>query len=157
MDLLLFAPQYRPNLSSMIRSAEFYGFKRIYIYDKNDLIKPPTNKKGRADMAHMAKVWTAGAIDHIEIINIENPVEFLANYKGRTIGTIVNETATHLEDFQFEADDLIIFGSEKEGLPSETINQLTEAIYIPAKGVTDCLNVAVTFGIVVNSALLSLK
>lgn len=156
MDLLLFAPQYRPNLSSMIRSAEFYGFKRIYIYDKNDLIKPPTNKKGRADMAHMAKVWTAGAIDHIEIINIENPVEFLENYEGRTIGTIVNETATHLKDFQFEQKDLIIFGSEKEGLPTDIINQLTKAVYIPAKGVTDCLNVAVTFGIVVNSALLSL-
>jgi tRNA G18 (ribose-2'-O)-methylase SpoU len=156
MNLLLFAPQYRPNLSSMIRSAEFYGFKKIYIYDKNDLIKPPTNKKGRADMAHMAKVWTAGAIDHIEIINIENPVEFLENYEGRTIGTIVNEIATHLKDFQFEPADLIIFGSEKEGLPIDIINQLTESIYIPAKGVTDCLNVAVTFGIVVNSALLSL-
>lgn len=157
MNLLLFAPQYRPNLSSMIRSAEFYGFKRIYIYDKNDLIKPPTNKKGRADMAHMAKVWTAGAIDHIEIINIENPIDFLENYEGRTVGTIVNETATHLNNFQFEKTDLIIFGSEKEGLPTDIINQLTEAVYIPAKGVTDCLNVAVTFGIVVNSALLGLR
>jgi tRNA G18 (ribose-2'-O)-methylase SpoU len=157
MNLLLFAPQYRPNLSSMIRSAEFYGFKKIYIFDQNDLIKPPTNKKGRADMAHMAKVWTAGAIDHIEIISIENPVEFLENYDGRTIGTIVNETATHLKDFQFEKDDLIIFGSEREGLPTDIIDQLTAAVYIPAKGVTNCLNVAVTFGIVVNSALFSLK
>ena len=153
MDLLLFAPEYRPNLSSMIRSAEFYGFKRIYIYDKNDLIKPPTNKKGRANMAHMAKVWTAGAIDHIEIIRVEDPLEFLTNYEGRKIGTIVNEAAQHLNDFKFEANDLLIFGSERDGLPKDTIEILDEGVYIPQVGHTNCLNVAVTFGIVVHQAL----
>lgn len=141
----------------MIRSAEFFGFKKIYIYDKNDLIKPPTNKKGRANMAHMAKVWTAGAIDHIEIIRIEDVLLFLQNYHGRKVGTIVNDTAIHLEDFKFQQDDLIIFGSEKDGLPKETIETLDAALYIPAIGVTNCLNVAVTFGIVVQQALQSLK
>lgn len=157
MNVLLFAPEYRPNLSSMIRTAEFFGFKQIYIYDKNNLMKPPTNKKGRADMAHMAKVWTAGAIDHIEIIRIEDIIHFLKEYNGRTVGTIVNDTATHLSDFQFQKDDLIIVGSERDGLPSDVINIINEAIYIPAKGVTDCLNVAVTFGIVVQQALLNFK
>jgi tRNA G18 (ribose-2'-O)-methylase SpoU len=153
MDLLLFAPEYRPNLSSMIRTAEFYGFKRIYIYDENDLIKPPTNKKGRADMAHMAKVWTAGAIDHIEIIQVENVLEFLMNYEGRKVGTIVNETAKYLNDFQFESTDLLIFGSERNGLPADIIEIIDEAVYIPQIGETNCLNVAVTFGIVVHQAL----
>lgn len=157
MNLLLFAPEYRPNLSSMIRSAEFFGFKKIYIYDKNDLIKPPTNKKGRADMAHMAKVWTAGAVDYIDIIRIEDILDFLDNYEGRTVGTIVNETAKHLTDFQFEQEDLIIFGSEKEGLPQDIIDRINEAVYIPAIGHTNCLNVAVTFGIVVQQALISIK
>ena len=108
-------------------------------------------------MAHMAKVWTAGAIDHIEIVRIEDILSFLKNYNGRTVATIVNETATHLSDFQFEADDLIIVGSERDGLPQDIIDIINEAIYIPAKGVTDCLNVAVTFGIVVQQALLSIK
>lgn len=153
MKLLLFAPEYRPNLSSMIRTAEFFGFKEIYIYDENDLLKPPTNKKGRADMAHMAKVWTAGAIDHIDIIMIEDITTFLTNYQGRIVGTIVNESATHLVDFQFESDDLIIVGSERDGLPKGIVDSLHEAIYIPARGVTDCLNVAVTFGIVVQQAV----
>jgi tRNA G18 (ribose-2'-O)-methylase SpoU len=157
MDLLLFAPEYRPNLSSMIRTAEFYGFKRIFIYDKNDLIKPPTNKKGRADMAHLAKVWTAGAIDYIEVMQVENPVAFFENYKGRKVGTIVNQTAKHLNDFQFQKDDLLIFGSERDGLPSEMIELLDEAVYIPAIGQTDCLNVAVTFGIVIHQALASFR
>jgi len=152
MEVLLYGPQYRPNMSSMIRTAEFYGFKRIYIYDTNGLLKPPTTKKERANMAHMARVWTAGAVEHIEIIIIEDPIAFLQNHKGRKIGTLVNEQAKHLGDFKFAPTDLIIFGSEKEGLDKEAISLLDSAVYIPSLGKTNCLNVAVSFGVVVNKA-----
>lgn len=153
MDLLLFAPEYRPNMSSMIRSAEFFGFKRIYIYDQNGLMTPPDNKKGRSNMEHMARVWTAGAIHHIEIIKLDDPLTFLKEYKGRRVGTIVRETAHHLNDFQWQKDDLILFGSEKDGLPEEVIALLDAAVYIPSLGHTDCLNVAVSFGVVVEKAV----
>lgn len=158
MNVLLFAPEYRPNLSSMIRSAEFYGLDKVYIYDKNNLMLPPTHsKKARADMAHMAKVWTAGAIDHIEIIKIEEIDNFLSNYEGRKIATLVNQETKHLNDFQFEGSDLLIFGSEKEGLPPEALPLIDQSIYIPAVGHTPCLNVAVTFGIVLHQALKTLE
>ena len=106
-------------------------------------------------MKHMARVWTAGAVEHIDIIIIDDPVTFLQAHQGRKIGTLVNEQAIHLNDFSFQKDDLILFGSEKEGLPDDVIQQLNEAVYIPAIGHTNCLNVAVTFGIVVNKAVLS--
>lgn len=158
MNVLLFAPEYRPNLSSMIRSAEFYGLDKVYIYDKNNLMLPPTHsKKARADMAHMAKVWTAGAIDHIEIIKIEDINDFLSNYEGRKIATLVDTSAKHLNNFQFEAADLLIFGSEKEGLDPEVLPLIDQSIYIPAIGHTPCLNVAVTFGIVLHQALKTLE
>lgn len=158
MNVLLFAPEYRPNLSSMIRSAEFYGLDKVYIYDKNNLMLPPTHsKKARADMAHMAKVWTAGAIDHIEIIKIEDINDFLSNYEGRKVATLVDEKARHLNEVQFEATDLLIFGSEKEGLPSEVLPLINQSVYIPAIGHTPCLNVAVTFGIVLHQALKTLE
>jgi len=158
MNVLLFAPEYRPNLSSMIRSAEFYGLDKVYIYDKNNLMLPPTHsKKARADMAHMAKVWTAGAIDHIEIIKIEDINNFLSNYEGRKVATLVDEKARHLNEVQFEATDLLIFGSEKEGLPSEVLPLINQSVYIPAIGHTPCLNVAVTFGIVLHQALKTLE
>lgn len=158
MNVLLFAPEYRPNLSSMIRSAEFYGLDKVYIYDKNNLMLPPTHsKKARADMAHMAKVWTAGAIDHIEIIKIEDINNFLSNYEGRKVATLVDEKTRHLNEVQFEATDLLIFGSEKEGLPSEVLPLINQSVYIPAIGHTPCLNVAVTFGIVLHQALKTLE
>lgn len=155
MELLLYAPQYRPNMSSMIRSAEFFGFSRIYIYDHNQLLAPPKNKKGRADMEHLARVWTAGAVDHIEIIKIEDPATFLQQYPGRKVGTLVDDQAQHLNTFQWQSEDLIIFGSEKDGLPPEIIELLDASVYIPQVGHTNCLNVAVSFGIFVQQAIRS--
>lgn len=158
MNVLLHSPQYRPNLSSMIRSAEFYGLKKVYIYDANNLLLPPTqSKKARAEMAHMARVWTAGAIEFVDIIKIDDVATFFAEYNGRKIATLVDENAHHLTDFEFQQNDLLIFGSEKEGLPKELKPLLDQAVYIPAIGQTPCLNVAVTFGIVLNQALYSIK
>lgn len=153
MNVLLYAPEYRPNLSNMIRSAEFFGLKKIYIFDQNKLLSPPSNKVSRADMNHMARVWTAGAIEFIEIVTVEEIEDFLANYKGRKIATEVNPTAQHLADFSFEPNDLIIMGSEKEGLPQSVISASDAALYIPSLGNTSCLNVSVTLGIFMYAAL----
>ncbi len=108
-------------------------------------------------MAHMARVWTAGAIEFVEIIKLNNLSNFLEQYEGRKIATMVDEKAQHLSDFQFERDDLLIFGSEKDGLPDSVLPLLDHSIYIPALGNTPCLNVAVTFGIVLQQALQNLK
>lgn len=154
INVLFYAPQYRPNLSSMIRTAEFYGLDTVYIVDDNNLLLPPTHsKKARADMAHMARVWTAGAIEFVTINKIEDPNSFLQNYKGRKIATLVDDSAQLLADFEFEADDLIIFGSERDGLPEDILPLIDHSIYLPTKGNTSCLNVAVTFGIVLNQAI----
>ena len=154
MNVLLHSPQYRPNLSSMIRSAEFYGLKTVYIYDANNLMLPPTqSKKARAEMAHMARVWTAGAIEFVEIIKIEDVITFFRDYKGRKIATILDENAEHINNFKFDSNDLIIFGSEKEGLPNDLLPEIDKSVYIPSLGKTPCLNVAVTFGIVLHQAL----
>ncbi len=158
MNLLLHSPEYRPNLSSMIRSAEFFGLNKVYIYDANNLLEPPTkNKKARANMAHMARVWTAGAIEFVEIVKIDDVATFLMAYSGRKVATLVDENAEHLANFEFQNDDLLIFGSEKNGLPDDIKPLLDNAVYIPAIGQTPCLNVAVTFGIVMHQALISIK
>ncbi len=157
INAFLYAPQYRPNMSSMIRSAEFYGLKKIFIYDKNGLLSPPNNKTSKADMEHLARVWTAGAIHHIEVVKVEDPLVFLKNYQGRKIATLVDENARHLNDFQFMENDLILFGSEKEGLDKEAEEIMQHAVYLPSFGKTSCLNVAVTFGIVIHQALLSVN
>lgn len=150
MKVLLYSPQYRPNMSSMIRTAEFYGLKQIYIYDANGLLTVPDSKKGRANMQHMARVWTAGAIHHIDIIKVEDPSDFIAKYSGRVVGTVLSDEAVNISEATVLADDLLIFGPEREGLPETIAAQMDMGVCIPNIGHTDCLNVAVSFGIVVH-------
>lgn len=157
MQILLYAPEYRPNLSNMIRSAEFFGLKEVLIYDKNGLLDPPNNKVSRADMNHMARVWTAGAIEHINILKLPNIQDFLRKYTGRKIATVVNADAHHLPDFSFQPNDLIIMGPEKAGLPKEILQLSDEVIYIPGSGQTDCLNVSVSLGIFLYAASIQIK
>ena len=107
-------------------------------------------------MEHLARVWTAGAVDHIQIIKVNDPVVFLAGYPGRKVGTLINKDAVHLNNMAWQAEDLILFGSEKDGLPGPVIDLLDAAVYVPSLGHTDCLNVAVTFGIVVEKAVQAL-
>lgn len=153
MNILLYAPEYRPNLSNMIRSAEFFGFKKVYLYDKNKLLSPPNNKVSRADMAHLARVWTAGAIEFIEIEPIVAIEDFLLAYPGRKVATEVNPEAIHLQHFTFAENDLLIMGSEKEGLPTDLLHLCEHCVYIPAIGKTPCLNVSVSMGILLYAAL----
>lgn len=153
MKVLLYAPQYRPNMSSMIRTAEFYGLDRIYIYDENQLLKPPVTKKDRANMQHMGRVWTAGAVDHIEIVLVENPIDFIASHKGRKVGTLLSSDSQPLNTTSPYDSDLLIMGPEKTGLPNQIVALIDEAVCIPHKGHTDCLNVAVSFGIFMNKWL----
>ena len=153
MKVLLHSPEYRPNLSSMIRTAEFYGLKEIYIYDYHQILKAPENKKGKADMNHLAKVWTAGAVDHITIHIIENDIEFITQYPSRTIATALALNTTDIHQFKFENEDLLIMGNEKEGLPEEILSLVDNTLMINNKGITNCLNVAVSFGIFLHQAV----
>ena len=152
MTILLYAPEYRPNLSNMIRSAEFYGHKELFIYDQNGLLDPPSNKVSRADMEHLARVWTAGAIEFIEIKKIERIDVFLSNYPGRKIATYVDPKAIHLKDFSFQENDLLIMGPEKEGLPESIVSQCDVRLYIGGSGHTDCLNVSVSLAVFLYAA-----
>ncbi len=153
MNVLLYATEYRPNLSNMIRTAEFYGLEKIYVYDKNNLLKPPHNKVSKAEMEHMAKVWTAGAIEFIDIITIDDIDLFLKEYNGRTIATMVDKSASSINNFTFLDDDLLIMGNEKEGLPFSIHNLCKNKLYIEQKGNTDCLNVSTAFGIFLNKMI----
>lgn len=135
----------------MVRSAEFFGLKTIYIYDKNELLAIPKNKKQKADMAHLAKVWTAGAVDHIDIQLVHDIPVFFKSYQGRKIATVIDQRATNLHHFKFQENDLLIMGPEKNGLSHSSRVLCDEKIYLPNRGETDCLNVSVMLGILLYS------
>lgn len=56
--------------------------------------------------------------------------EFHQRHQGRWIGFSTSGSLNYLQ-FQFQADDWLLFGSETTGLPPETLAGCTATVYIP--------------------------
>jgi tRNA (cytidine/uridine-2'-O-)-methyltransferase len=57
-------------------------------------------------------------------------IEFRRQQAGRWVGFSVKGTCSHFE-FQFQADDWLLFGSETAGLPAEILAECDATVYIP--------------------------
>jgi tRNA (cytidine/uridine-2'-O-)-methyltransferase len=57
-------------------------------------------------------------------------LEFRRTQAGRWVGFSVRGTGSHF-DFQFQADDWLLFGSETSGLPTQILEQCAATVYIP--------------------------
>ncbi|MEO0339064.1 MAG: TrmH family RNA methyltransferase, partial [Bacteroidota bacterium] len=132
------------------------GYTTIYIYDKNGLLDPPNNKVSRGDMEHLARVWTAGAIEYIEVVKVPNGLEFIREHSGRSLATVIDHNAINLHAFKFKEDDLLVMGPEKAGLAPEVVRLCDSHLFLPNKGHTDCLNVSVSLGVFLYAAQASL-
>jgi tRNA (cytidine/uridine-2'-O-)-methyltransferase len=62
--------------------------------------------------------------------SIEAFIEFHRQQAGRCVGFSVRGNCSHFQ-FQFQADDWLLFGSETEGLPAEVLEYCAETVYIP--------------------------
>lgn len=62
--------------------------------------------------------------------SIDTFIEFHRQQAGRCVGFSVRGKCSHFQ-FQFQADDWLLFGSETEGLPAEILAYCAETVYIP--------------------------
>jgi tRNA (cytidine/uridine-2'-O-)-methyltransferase len=83
-----------------------------------------------------------------EFERVARPVEFIREHAGRSIATVPDQSATSLYDFRFDADDLILFGSEGHGLPEVVVEACDTRLTIPQRGATQSLNLSVASGII---------
>ncbi len=62
--------------------------------------------------------------------SVSAAIEYRQQQSGRWIGFSVKGT-TSLFEFEFQADDWLLFGSETAGLPDRVLAQCDQTIYIP--------------------------
>jgi tRNA G18 (ribose-2'-O)-methylase SpoU len=144
MAILLFAPDDFKNLCVIARSLDCFGIHDCSLFDPHHLVRA---RYGRS-YSRMARTVSAGAFSLIRWNIIENPESFLRDYPGRRIATLPDSNADSVFCFPFQDSDLIIFGSEREGIPPETVNLCQTSITIPMKGTTRSLNLSVAVSIV---------
>jgi tRNA G18 (ribose-2'-O)-methylase SpoU len=143
-SVFLYAPQDFRNLCALSRTLEVFGQKECFVFDPERLIRERYGKS----RARVQRDVSSGAFARILWHRVEEPERFLSAYAGRVVATVPQPGASVLTQFRFEATDLLLFGSESQGLPSNIVAACAGKVTIPARGETQSLNLAVAFGIV---------
>jgi len=146
--VFLYAPQDFRNLCVLARTLEVLGQSECHVFDPRRLIRERYGKSRSREM----RVVSAGAFSKIRWQRVEQPERFLGEFAGRVVATVADTKATALTDFRFVASDLLLFGSESQGLPPPVVSLAAASVTIPAHGQTESLNLAVALAIVLFEA-----
>ena len=147
-NVFLYAPQDFRNLCVLGRTLEVFGLSECHVFDPRRLIR---DRYGKARSREM-RVVSAGAFSKIHWIRVEEPERVLRSHPGRVIATAAQSQATDLTRFRFAPTDLLLFGSESQGLPQAELDAATAIVTVPSLGQTRSLNLAVALAIVLFEA-----
>jgi tRNA G18 (ribose-2'-O)-methylase SpoU len=146
--VLLHAPRDFNNVCVLARTLDVFGYRECHVFDPHRIIRDRYGKS----YSRRLRIVSSGAFEHILWQRVADPLSFVRQHRGRTVATVADPRATSLSGFRFEADDLLVFGSESDGLPVPVVEAATVAVTVPAYGRTQSLNLAVAARIVLFEA-----
>lgn len=135
------------NASAVVRSADCFGIQDIYTVETMNSFVP-------------SKGVSKGAIKWINITSFNNYNESYKNLKEKgyqIVATTPHTNDCNLEDFDITKKSVFFFGSEKEGICQETIDNADVFLKIPMQGFTESLNISVSAAIVMQRLTHKLK
>jgi tRNA G18 (ribose-2'-O)-methylase SpoU len=128
------------NLSTMVRNANFFGFRSVHYVGKKKW-----DKRGSVGTHHYTPVY-----------NHKDESSFISQLSGRTIIAIENNIpqyshkTSNIFDYGFDntAEPIFLFGEENKGLSDWILDKSNIILTIPNYGSVRSLNVGTTSGIV---------
>lgn len=128
------------NLSTMIRNANFFGFRSVHYVGKKKW-----DKRGSVGTHHYTPMY-----------HHKDEVSFLHQCYGRTIIAVENnipeyqDKTINLFNYKFDyfQQPIFVFGEENKGLSSTILDRANIILTIPNYGSVRSLNVGTTSGIV---------
>ncbi len=134
------------NLGTMIRTADWFDLDGILLLGGAD---PYQAKVVRSSM---------GSIFHLPLVISDDPRKDLLELKKNGFEIIVTRpelASQKQEKMTFEYKTALVFGNESLGTSSEIDALADRSLSIPKYGQVESLNVAVSFGILVNTVVSS--
>lgn len=128
------------NLSTMIRNANFFGFRSVHYVGKKKW-----DKRGSVGTHHYTPIY-----------HHKNEESFLEQCIGRTLIAVENNIPEYENktvdlfdcEFDFAKDPIFVFGEENKGLSNFILDHANIILTIPNYGSVRSLNVGTTSGIV---------
>ena len=145
MDVLLYATQNPRNLGAIVRTSAAFGIDRLYLYDRNGLLKDEMSIV--AMMKSAREYWKY--VDIVRLPTWEETMEFAHGHKER-VATVVSKRAAKLDspNCDLPLDALLMFGNEASGLPRELSRPHgTRRVTIPTNGLDACFSLPIAYGI----------
>lgn len=128
------------NLGTIIRTADWFGFQHIVCStDCVEFYNPKTIQATMGSFAHLVPHYT----DLVPFLRAQAP-------RRRIIGAFLNGES--LNTFKFQSSDIIVIGSESNGISPEVEQQVSQRITIPSpvsgRATAESLNAAIAAAII---------
>jgi tRNA (guanosine-2'-O-)-methyltransferase len=135
------------NTSAVIRSCDVFGIQQahaIEVQHKNVLDK---------EIAMGAQKW----VDLTYHSNTTNCIQSLKAEGYQIIATTPHNDSCVVEDFDVSKKSALFFGSEKDGVSIDVLQQADGFIKIPMVGFTESLNISVSAAIILHAVTFKMR
>ena len=131
------------NTSAVMRSCEVFGIQQLHV------IEEKFGKSIDKEIAMGAQKW-------VDINKFETVTDCLKTLKDkgyRIIATTPHENDCLLDDFDISEPSAFFFGTERNGLSEEILQQADGFLKIPMAGFTESLNISVSAAIIIQNLM----
>ncbi len=135
------------NTSAVIRSCEIFGIQEAHV------IEGRYGQRLDKNIAMGAEKW----VDVYRYDNTKSCIERLRQKGYKIIATTPHTNDCLLDDYKIDGKIALFFGTERDGLSEEVMNQADGFLKIPMSGFTESLNISVSAAIILQNLTVQLK
>jgi len=127
------------NTSAVMRSCEVFGIQEL------NVVEQKFGKRIDTEIAMGAQKW----VDINRFNTMQNCIDSIKEKGYQIIATTPHNDSCLLHEFDITKRSAIFFGTEKQGLSQEVIDQADGFLKIPMVGFTESLNISVSVAIII--------
>ena len=127
------------NTSAVMRSCEVFGIQEL------NVVEQKFGKRIDTEIAMGAQKW----VDINRFNTMQNCIDSVKENGYQIIATTPHNNSCLLHEFDITKRSAIFFGTEKQGLSQEVIDQADGFLKIPMVGFTESLNISVSAAIII--------
>jgi tRNA (guanosine-2'-O-)-methyltransferase len=135
------------NTSAVMRSCEVFGIQEL------NVIEQRYGKSIDKEIAMGAQKW----VDINTFDSITDCVQTMKNKGYQIIATSPHENDCLLDDFDISKPSAFFFGTERDGLSQEILENADGFLKIPMVGFTESLNISVSAAIIIQNLMNRLR
>jgi len=135
------------NTSAVMRSCEVFGIQEL------NVVEQKYGKRIDSEIAMGAQKW----VDINRFSNNQDCINQLKAKGYQIIATTPHENDCMLEDFDITKPSAFFFGTERQGLSDEVLQQADGFLKIPMVGFTESLNISVSAAIILQNVSTRLR